>query len=485
MISLLLVLFVSCVPEEHLEYEYSDGYHMEIEPMGFRYFINGKTREACVNGHNYVFEFVVSEKTCNEFILENEKLCDFLGNNGISTEGLTFFILDDYQNRSDSENSTSYIDISTERTWKHILTVIQTALGDYTNYGYLYALSNFTAEKLGWEKEQTMSFDNNIFVNNPDLFNLVYTCFCEPYSSIDEITACKALSVEILKEIDNPYSGENDFTVLLPKYAKDMGIEFNPTYIVFAYNGESCPLKFRSKYFEVFRDVTYIQSRHVGQMMDEDHLKSIKTIINSYEAFDSYINPLVEKFNLNELEPLPVILMNEIPQKYGTSGGVFVSHEGKIFARGSNCIIHEYTHYIYYLLTEGYNEGYEMWLDEAFTRYFTYHAQYEFYVKFFEYQKGNAYLEEACNLIGQDFDEPYDYILYNKALHKRELDYERGITWQYYLKTNMTCGDVFGVYFVETYGEKAFINSMLFPQNIKKYTGKTMDEIIYDWTLTC
>ena len=55
---------------------------------------------------------------------------------------------------------------------------------------------------------------------------------------------------------------EEEFLGQRTIYAQNENIEFEPTYILFAYNGESCPLKLSCKYLEVFWDSSFVACTH-------------------------------------------------------------------------------------------------------------------------------------------------------------------------------------------------------------------------------
>ena len=51
----------------------------------------------------------------------------------------------------------------------------------------------------------------------------------------------------------------------------------------------------------------------------------------------------------------------------------------------------------------------------------------------------------------------------------------------YYLKGNYDLSCAFGEFFVRTYGEDAFLNSMMHPSKVEDFTGVSMDEIVDLW----
>lgn len=65
------------------------------------------------------------------------------------------------------------------KSWEQVLTTIQVCLGDYTNYGYIYSLSNHVARDLQWICDDASIENEKVFVDDPSLLNLVYPCFSE------------------------------------------------------------------------------------------------------------------------------------------------------------------------------------------------------------------------------------------------------------------------------------------------------------------
>lgn len=116
---------------------------------------------------------------------------------GMTVSGISFRVLTDYSNWTDSENEIAYYGINSLRTWRQVLTTLQVAMGDYTNYGYLYALANYIAEECGWQQDVYPETTIDILKNDSSLLNLVYPCFAENYTDAEYIAVCKTVSRKI------------------------------------------------------------------------------------------------------------------------------------------------------------------------------------------------------------------------------------------------------------------------------------------------
>ncbi len=85
-----------------------------------------------------------------------------------------------------------------------------------------------------------------------------------------------------------------------------------------------------------------------------------------------------------------------------------------------------------------------------------------------------SYYEEY---IGEPFDEVSDVVKLVRMDVRSFTDHPR----VYYLKTDTLLLRAFGEYFIRTYGEYEFIETMLCSYNARELTGKSLDEIVTDF----
>lgn len=474
----VLLLCAGCAdtPEEtEPTYAYTEAYQRIQEPYASGFAFQGNLMQTMANERTYEFDPAISQEERDSFVTGQEALCAFLEEKGISTTGLTFRVLADYTNWSDSENRTAYFNLASAGSWEQALTTLQAALGDYTNYGYLYALADLTAAELGWEQEEFSGAGQL----TGTLLNLVYPCFDEAYTTPEEIAACKAASKEILAGLENPWS-EDAFLEARLDYAQTHNLDFEPTYIIFAYYSPSCPLKLQTKYLEVFKDSTYVQDYYVtvGRIL-EDYFVSLQKIMETFQWLDEQLAKLRSLFQVDEEELVPV----QLKEDAGANGnltflGLFV-HEGNsnnIYAESLHCLAHEYIHYLYCLRGGTQDPAYEDWLNEIVACYYAAPETFELHY-LLGANSDPDYLEAVEALIGEDYDDTTDYIKFTRKVFRRwEID-----QYEYYIKTEYTLRPAFGEYFVRTYGEDVFLDCMLAPSTIEERTGKTLEEIVDDW----
>lgn len=485
--ALLLILLLCCgcgveeaavTTEPQPTYTYEEVHRRVAEPYGSGFLWNGKVRQTTVGSHTYELDASLSQDQRAQFIAAQEALCAHLEQQGISTAGLTWRVLPDYVNRTESENGLAYVSFNTLGRWEQILTTLQAVLGDYTNYGYLYALANHTAGELGWVQEETAA----AVITDPALLNLVYPCFDEAYTAAEDIAACKSLSLELLAGLDDPYGGEDAFLRARQDYAAAQGLDFAPTYLVFAYNGGSCPLKLRTRYLELFKDSTYgTDQMYEDGYIDTDYMATTASMLHTFEWLDSQLTPLRDTFQVTDEALVPVQLTETLPggilQNYFQNGGLYTAASGqpRIYATTLTCLAHEYVHHLYWLRSGCGDPDYALWHNETVAHYYSLGKYFEFR-RLYASQGDGAILAGIEERIGQPYDEPYDEILFLRAcllLSEESLPYQ--------LKTTFGACSVFGAYFVRTYGEEAFLNSMLFPSKTEEYTGATLDQIVEDW----
>lgn len=479
-LAIIFICFVGFLFKHHQTYEYAEVYQHISEPYGSGFVYQGIVKQFVVNEHTYEFDSAISEEGYSTFVTEQEKLCKRLERNGLSTTGLTFRILTNYPNRTESENAIAYYDITSMKSWEQVLTTIQVCRGDYTNYGYLYALSNYVAEDLKWICDDSSVKSTNVFVEDSAFLNLVYPCFAEKYSDIDVIRACKALAKELLGETENVWS-EEKFLSARDSYAQNEKIEFEPTYLVFAYNGESCPLKLSCKYLEVFLDASFVAcTQYLEGYIPKDYIADVNGFIHTFERLDEKLTTLCEQFGVVPEEKVPVQMMERLPRNpfnIKTGGLYYYRPKNIIYATTVTCLAHEYVHHLYWILCGCSDSAYEQWNNEAVAYYYALEDRYEFRVNVINHVDP-SYRDRLEAEIGEAFDETSDHIKFMRIeWRKTERDYVDG------LKNSFDLCCTFAEYFVRTYGEDMFLQSMMHPSRVEEFTGHSMDEIVDAWVV--
>ena len=101
------------------------------------------------------------ESQADSFINAQRTLLHFLQDNGVELRNLNYVAINFDDNFSESEKNTAYIALSSTKTWKQVFVTLQTLWGDFTDYGYVYAMSNAIASHLGWETDDLLNVEND------------------------------------------------------------------------------------------------------------------------------------------------------------------------------------------------------------------------------------------------------------------------------------------------------------------------------------
>lgn len=477
------------VQDPALEGVFTETYQRIAEPFGKGFILNGTAHQVMTGGHTYLFDAPLPEAQCREMIAVQEELCAWLAERGILTEDVSFYAIEGYPNRSESEEKLAYINPESVRTWEQILTTLQVSMGDYTNYGYLYALSDFIAADLGWKREERVDITidtaaDHVLVETPELLNLVYPCFDTVYTSEEDIAFCKVLAGKVFMQMEDPFAGEAAFVRAQENYAEANDIDFTPTYLTFAYNSESCPLKFRTRYLEIFRDNTFVTYVTYADGTKEEQypaLADVYMMVHSFEWLDTQLEKLQEKFETETQELVPVQLTRRLPDELpipAKVGGCYINTIQKIYATSVTVLGHEYIHHLLNIKLPGQYTKETMWCNEVLAHYYTLDCEFERTKHQAETGCGLSE-EQLADMIGHEYNTPYDEIL-----RVREWMLRRNPTKYTYLDglkvSNKLCS-AFGEYFIRIYGEPVFMNCMFHPERIKELTGRTLDQVVDDW----
>ena len=464
-------------PSPEPVYEYEAVYLRLMEPCGTGFVLQESVCQTVVGARTYQFVSSISEADRAAFIRGQEALCALMEAQGISTEGKRFVVLPAYTNWTDSDGGAAYYGLDCMNGWRQALTTLQLALGDYTNYGYLYALADDLAAELGWRRDEAAEAGA---LRDPVLLNLVYPCFDAFYTPAEEIAACKALSKELLAGLDGIRS-EEAFLLARETWAAAQGLDFQPTALRFAYAGESCPLKLRTSWLEIFRTPAFTQDAYAASgLFEEDFLSSLDGMIRGLDWLDRYLTTLRETFGADDPALVPVVLQDEVG-KYAemTYSGYFhaAADGGHITSNSLHTLVHEYVHYLYWLRGGPSDPAYESWINEVAACTFALPVEYEAFYRSYLLAEPEIRAKRTEKL-GKDFEGPEDYIRYLRIVCRTE---ELPHPYKYYLISEYALRPVFGAYFIRTYGEDVFLAWVLAPSRSVELTGRSVDEIVDDW----
>lgn len=298
---------------------------------------------------------------------------------------LTYYLLEEYPSRSDSNTSQMYLSSEDILSYKQVLTTLQTVYGDEANYGLLYGLSNLIAFDLGWEtdipdisKQDIISFvslsENSIF------FSLDYPCFLETYNKVN-LDIVKSISIDVarytlqhqsISYLVELFSLQNDSQMLFNEEFSDIinqwllsigsSTQFAPrkTLIAFSYGGTVSPLIIRTAHavYYLYEDYEESQTMHAKI----DYFKSdYQTLIFTIETLEKDMDNIDFQFKDPEKEYSPYsIVLCSYQQTYDFAGAFayYSSWNHTSYNSSVMAITHEYVHYLT-TPSIGYNWQYE------------------------------------------------------------------------------------------------------------------------------
>ena len=469
-LSAVLLLLCGCGTER---YEYTTVTLRESEPLAPDFMISGDFEQATIDGNIYQFSDGISQNDRNSFVEEQAKLCRLLGSlTGKAISGFTFRILDlPDVGRADSENMTAYFPLQTAKTWEQALITVQAVYGEFTNFGYCYALANDLAEKFDWKQDTTRGADLYYIDQSPELLHLVYPCFTEKYANEDEILACKALSLQLFARLEHPYAGAEAFETEISRYAKVTNLPYTQTYLRFANNGRYCPLKIQTNYFTYLINVNYTEDPYYAES-DPVGLwtKEIKALISEFEFADSTIQSLCNTFGYTPREKTQVTLFSV--DQWGS-----VPEANGIHTTSLGHMTYYYVYEIYRNMAE--HPVYTKYYCPTLAYYYMMKSDYNLSLHVYGEQFKLEFQTEArmpCTL--------ENYLKYNCSAMDRyiyeNLDKYNPTYWIGRSQTTAECVSLAG-YLVQTYGEATFLEIMLNPNRSYPLTGKVIKDIEAAW----
>ncbi|MBU1144755.1 MAG: hypothetical protein KJ971_02715 [Firmicutes bacterium] len=335
----------------------------------------------------YYFSETIDLTLRDKFINSQKYILNYLQAKGYieNIPSAMFYVLKEYNSRTESENSKAFFDIDDTLTYKQILITLQAYFGDFTNYGMLYGISNIISKELKWETDNPVVSTKNIIdfteaTSNLDYFDLTYPCFLEAYVG-EVLPMIKAISIRLMtylmknEEVNyvvDVLNLQNESPDLYRLKASEMinnwlesigsttNVSARDTSISFTYGGNKTPLIISSdhaKYYllnnftEVRMDVTQIDYFH------SDYFKLIEVIVNleldmkaSDEIFSDYMRP-------NDF--FSVVLCSEAKVISESNSIAYYSEINQTaYSSSAIPISHEYLHYLTTPINE-YNWQYE------------------------------------------------------------------------------------------------------------------------------
>ncbi len=487
----LLVMFLSACSNNtnnksedvgNITYSYVQEFVRISDLFGEGWLINGNLAVTEDENNNYYFDNNIPENLRATYINNQKKIFSVLTENGVEVEQSNIYVLSGIQDRSVKSDNSMYIDVSSSGNISQINATLQLVLGEYTNYGYIYSLSNYIAEKFNWNVDKSATLNESVFHENKNLLNLVYPCYSNKYANQEQISACQALANEILSCMSNPFAGQEEFKRQLDEYILKENFECDRTNLVFAFGGDNCPLKIRTDYLEVYLNSDYRGSCLLTEKsLNDDPMFNFQNLIDFWEYVDSDLSEVRKQFGFNDSNVISVYVqeLNIGIAQNGEAGGYFhVTVDGpQILMEDIYSITHEYTHYIDFCMDKNLNDDID-WCSEVLACFYGKNMSYvERIVKANSGDPNVWTIELLSNLIGSVYDSVDDEIMFMNIMNAYE---EKP---KYALMTLYNGRLSFGCYFVDTYGEDAFIECMLSPNSSNSIIGCSIDKVVNDWCI--
>ena len=435
-----------------------------------------------LNDNTFRFSSKVTKEERVRFISAQQKICDKLNANGVETKELNFFVLKDIESRAAGETHAVYIDLSQTESAIQVILTLQAIWGEYTNYGYLYALSDKIAQELFQCAKASPDQNIEVLRSSPEHLNLLYPSFTDEYASEEQIKAVKALSSHILSTMNDVFAGESAFCQALDTYADTNGLSLIPTKCRFAYGGGNCSLKIKTAYLDIYLDSDYQGScQRTEQSIADDPLFNLSSMLKFLAHLDGELRIIREKFNFSDSKLIPVY-MTELSDKLASGADVsgwFIpdGSNTRIEAESIYALSHEYVHYIDYRIDTDSNDDVN-WCAESLACYFGNSVAYLSRLAIANSGDESVLtLDDLSRIIGKQYESPLDEIRFQNIMNAHEENHRYSLISLYNGRLS------FGDYFVQTYGEEAFIECMLAPQRTRSTLGLTIDEIVDGWCI--
>ena len=428
--------------------------------------------------------FTADTAQADDFINAQRTLLRFLRNCGVEIGEMEHYGTDYGYSFSESSDASAYVALSDVCTWQQVLVTLQAIWGDYTDYGYVYAMANAVADELNWETDEKSSVEkealDTFFTENPDAIHLLYPTFTEALATEETVQSCKALSrllfdgIKWRKALAKPIAEQlDDYSALLSGYAQDIGIPFTRQSCGYAYYGEKVKLRIRTAYAELIVDRNF--SDEMASLYGEP-FGDYQSVYQTADRVNSETSAAVERLGAEEKAGMMTIKFvdgtDEATEKYtGLTGGQYYFSTKIAYVSSIYPYLHEYHHHLEQLFN--IHNG-QSWQSQAFCEIGASHSYY-YQARMETMQQGEKLSELFYALTGrayqprqEDFYEVYDILCFIND--NFDLSYYDG-------------GPLNSIshYLIDRYGEDTTSQLMLFPNTVEEVTGKSWDEWRQEW----
>ena len=448
---------------------------------------NEKADVLSVSTEDGFFVCMTTEKEqADSFINAQRTLLQFLRDSGMAVRELNYVAINFDDNFSESANDNAYIALSSTETWQQVLVTLQALWGDYTDYGYVYAMANAIASQLGWKTDAAepaeQSAMDTFFCANPRALDLLYPAFTARYATEETVRYSKSLSLDLLKQIDlrdaleKPIQTQLDaFERLLLGYSEKIGASFSRQVCGYAYRGPYLPLCIQTTYATHLVDHGY---RDYHSDIFEDYFGDYVTIYQTAEILDKEIVEAVERFGLEDRAGN--ICINWLSEESAMTKFA-KTHVNTCYVLRQEAYVTTislYLHAYYQHIENLINPDPEMfWQTLAFCEIGRSYSQPALYATEKTFTQNQKWAELFYRFTGhtyqagtENYFEAFDVLVY--ALNNDfRVDYHRDGAFI----------SSFTHYLIKIYGENAITNLMLFPDTVVDVTGKPWETLENEW----
>ena len=431
--------------------------------------------------------FTNDYKLADDFVNSQRTLLLLLKDLDVDVKNLEYYGTDYGYSFSEANKNSVFVALADLQSWQQVLVTLQGIFGDYTDYGYAYALSNAIAEELGWETDPVHTIRGEdldaFFVENPEVIYLLYPTFTTEFSTEEIVNNSKTLAIQIFKNINwkeslkEPIDKQlDDYYLYLSSYANNLSIDFSRQLCGYAFYGENVKLRIMTTYAELVIDCNYHDTM---ESLYGDYWGSYQSIYETANIINNEITTAVKYFELSEQNKIITIKwldsQEDSTQKFISAGsqGQYYASTQTAYITSIRPYLHEFYHHIEYILIK---QNPIAWQSQAFCEIGSSNSKYaqlttestfgksEDGIKIFEAYVGRPY-ESGRN----DFFEAWDILCYINNYYK--LEYLRGAQSL----------NSFSRYLIDIYGERTVYNLMLYPETIEEVTNQTWEQLAIEW----
>lgn len=498
------MLFSGCAPEETLapvtpieeSYEYTSTSRVYVQPAMLT--IQRPVEYlSLTNDDGFFFCATADTEEANGFVNAQRTILQFLRDSGMETPRLNYFAMDFDDSFSESDKKRAHIALSHTNSYQQVLITLQTLWGDFTDYGYLHAVANVIAAHLGWQtgsiEEVEQDALDTFFAENPEALNLLYPCFTTTYASEETVRNCKALSKQLLEQIDlsealaKPVDEQvNDFRALVDAYAQEISVTFSRQESGYAYYGEYIPLKVSTPYaiHRIDRGYKDRLCDYLKELGDDsmDYFSDYRSIFETITIINEEIARSITYFGAEDKVGIVDInwlstesaeqVLDDPSRSIYYAGSESDLYDGTIYLLKIDAYLHEYFHHIDYSLSYDLNQS---WQEQAFADLGRVQSQHARHVYEWEFMHEETWKRLFYDCFGREY-QPVVEDYYNVCdvmcyLNSYELNYKNG------------GGPINSItrYLLDQYGEEVVVQILVFTDTVESVTGKTWEELENDW----